>query len=76
MNYCRNCDFSKPVGEWQLDCTEGMFESHYPFSQAATPNAYGCTKYKQFKKDSYYKKYKDPMCIVVPKKEVISGESK
>ena len=70
IKFCRNCDFSKPVGEWQLDCTEGMFGSKYMFSQSATPRIFGCTKYRQFKKDKYYQ----GKHIVVPKKEVTSGK--
>ena len=75
MNYCRNCDLSKPVGEWQIDCTEGMFGSKYMWAQSACPSIFGCTKYQQFKIDSYYKEYKDPMNIVV-KKEVSNAKSK
>ena len=54
MKYSRNCDFSKPVGEWQIDCTEGMFGSKYMWAQSASPSIFGCKKYQQFKIDEYY----------------------
>ena len=56
MEKCRDCDFSKPIGKWQLDCTEGMFGGKYFFSERAIPRIFGCTKYKDFKVQKYYNK--------------------